>query len=125
MNEKTVGICPRCQQRFTRSPGTGDFVHTCFGVEALKNEDVLVIGAWQDYTGSDSTIVNLHLKAQENSLQGTRADIEGVKIPGKWTSRGFPVNQYRTRQHLEYIDGAEFKNTETSDTFPEEYDGDH
>ena len=122
---KSLFVCPRCNQRAVRDPYSGDFVHECFGTSALANEDVLVIGDWTDYTGSNLNVSPAVLKAgQENTLQGTRADIEGAKNPGNRSSRGFPSNRFRTRQHLEYIHEKEFKKTETSFSDPEEYTGD-
>jgi len=109
----TLFICPRCQQRAVRASHSGDFIHTCFGAESLRNEDILIIGDWEDYTGSDVNVGPNALKAgQENRLQGTRSEIEGAKEPGTRTSRGFPSNRFRTRQHLHYIEDSFFKKRE-------------
>ena len=46
-------VCPRCNRLFKVAIGTSDFVHECdSGNPTLDNEDVPVIGQWQDYTGS-------------------------------------------------------------------------
>ena|SRR3990167_474851 len=123
MNEKTIAYCPRCNQRIVRAQMSGDYVHQCSGQETLKNEDVLVIGNWEDYTGSDVNVNNVNRQGQENKLAGTRAAIEGAKEPPDRTSRGFPTNRFRSRQHLHYIPESEFKNKgESSVSDPESYD---
>ena len=120
MIEKTTFICPRCQNFAVRSPHTGDFNHDCFGIDALANEDVLVIGQWEDYTGSDNALQNLGLKAQENTLTG-RPQIEGERVPPNFSSRGFPTNRFRQRRHIENIDAKEFKHEQTSESNPKEF----
>lgn len=108
--EVTHFVCPRCQQRAVRMPHTGDFEHDCFGSEVLANEDVLVIGDWEDFTGSDDVpSTQTSLTGQENTLQGTRAELEGQKEPGARTERGFPRNRFRTRRHIEHISASAFK----------------
>lgn len=122
--EVTLFICPRCQTRQLRSPFTGDFQHTCIGEEALRNEEVLVIGDWEDFTGSDLTVgVVTNFKGVENELFGTRADIEGQQFESR-TSRGFPRNRFRTRQHIHHIEDSFFKipsvkRTDNPDEFSE------
>ena len=108
MTEQTLSICPRCQQRFVRAMYSGDYEHKCFGDESLANESVLVIGNWQDYTGSDVNVQNALMQGQDNSLFGTRAWIEGQRFSPR-DSRGFPVDLYRSRQHLESINESFFK----------------
>lgn len=95
---------------------TGDFVHKCFGEESLRNEDVLVIGPWEDFTGSDTNVNQSMRQGQENTLQGTRSWIEGDKEPPNRTSRGFPTNRWRTRQHLHHIEDAFFKKRDVKRT---------
>lgn len=108
MGEISLFYCPRCQMRCQRQPYSGDFQHQCQGTEALQNEDVVVIGTWVDYTGSDVNVQNALNKGQENTLQGTRAGIEGAKFIPR-TSRGFPITTFRTRQHIEHTDSDKFK----------------
>lgn len=106
----TTFFCPRCQTPAVRMRHSGDFQHTCQGNEVLKNEDLLVIGDWEDYTGSDVNVSPSVIQAgQENKLQSTRAGLEGQKETARRTSRGFPINRYRTRQHIEYIPNSFFK----------------
>src|SRR3990167_356099 len=110
-----IFICPRCQQRAIRDEHSGDFEHNCFGSEVLQNEDVPVIGAWTDYTGSDSTIQNLTVKGTENTLFGTRAWVEGHKEMTR-TSRGYPTTTFRTRQHIHSIPNKFFDKQSNSET---------
>lgn len=108
MDQITLSICPRCQQRFLRSPNSGDYVHTCHGTEVLRNEDVLLLGPWEDFTGSDPNVQSTMLRGAENKLFGTRAWVEGDDEEAARTSRGFPQNRWRTRQHLHYIEDSFF-----------------
>lgn len=123
--EVSLFICPRCNQRALRTQYTGDFQHVCFGEEVLQNESVLVIGKWQDYTGSDANVQNALLQGQDNTLFGTRAWIEGQKFQNR-DSRGYPVDRFRSRQHIESIPDDFFKKAETKDTKnPEFYEEEH
>jgi hypothetical protein len=86
--------------------GVTDFIHDCnSGNATLDNEDVLVLGHWNDYTGSDFTLQSeTDLKRGiTNSLAGTRAAIEGGFNEPR-TSRGNPTSRFRTRQHKEFIE---------------------
>ena len=110
IDEVTTFFCPRCQTQATRMQHSGDFVHNCQGTESLRNEDILIIGDWEDFTGSDLNVHPEVLRAsRENTLQGTRAGLEGDKNAPQRTSRGFPTSRYRTRQHREYFDAKFFK----------------
>jgi len=112
-------ICPRCQQHAVRMPYTGDYIHECFNSEVLANEDVPVIGNWEDYTGSDVNVNNPLMQGTENKLQGTRAGLEGAKDFTR-TSRGANVNTHRTRKHLEFIPVDTFANQGIPDNGPED-----
>ncbi len=99
----SVYICPNCNRRFIAEGDTTDFEHTCnSGNEALDNEDVLVVGDWNDYTGSGIR-KNVLLQGSTNKLWGTRAQTVGEDLEDL-TSRGKSTDRYRTRQHLEWID---------------------
>lgn len=113
-------ICPRCQQPALRMPHTGDYEHKCFDSEVLANEDILVIGDWQDYTGSDVNVQSsiTQFAGVDNKLQGTRAGLEGARDYQR-TSRGFRSAVYRTRQHIESIPDSMFENEGIPDTQPE------
>jgi len=99
----TLVICPRCQRRFSVSRHTTDYVHECdSGNPVLDNEDVLVVGSWEDYTGSGGASIQVIREPVPNKLRGTRADIKGEKTT-TLTRRGNKADIYRTRKHLEYI----------------------
>lgn len=127
MNTTDIGIttfiCPRCQQVCTRMPHSGDFEHKCHGSEVLANEDVLVIGNWTDYTGSDSNVNPgiMQVAGTDNKLQGTRAGLEGNRDYTR-TSRGFRAGVYRTRQHIEHLGPETFSNEGIPDIQPETSD---
>ena len=116
-----IAFCPRCNEPFMRDEHSGDYEHICQGTAVLKNEDVLVIGNWEDFTGSNNAVVQVNRQGMENKLTG-RPQIEGNKETPKRTSRGFPTNRFRTRQHIEPID-ADFFKTKGDKGFvdPEEY----
>jgi len=98
----TIHICPRCNRRFITEDNITDFVHECnANVSAIDQEDVPVIGDWEDYTGS-ATVNNALLQGSENKLWGTRADIEGEDLDPV-TQRGVSASTHRSRQHLEFI----------------------
>ena len=99
-----IKICPRCNRRYSVSPNTIDFEHDCdSGVEAIDNEDIVVIGGWQDYAGSAAVSqYEVRSKGTENKLFGTRAALEGENL-GDLTSRGNRISTHRTRHHLEFI----------------------
>ena len=122
--EKIISHCPRCNAQFSRALHTGDFVHKCVGTESVRNEDVLVIGDWDDTARdgtSDSNVQKRSNQGLANTLQGTRAGIEGAKNEQR-TSRGFPTSRFRTRRHHHYIDESEFKQKESSVSDIESYD---
>ena len=97
-----IKFCPRCQQRYTFNPETVDFLHECnSGNLTLDQEDVVVIGDWEDYTGS-ATVGNTFVQGSENELFGTRADIEGEDL-SEHTRRGLRASTRRQRKHIEFI----------------------
>ncbi len=99
----TISICRVCNSRFIHEADCTDYVHECnSGNATLDNEDVLVMGSWKDYTGSaDVQGSHVQVAGIGNTLQGTRAGIEGVdKDPT--TVRGNNALIYRARQRLTY-----------------------
>lgn len=98
-------ICPRCQSRHVVDKYVVDFVCQCdSGNAALDNEDVHVVGDWEDYTGSavvDKGLV--HMRGVSNKLFGTRADVCG-EFEGPITVRGNNSQIFRSRQHLEFVE---------------------
>ena len=107
----TMFFCPRCQTQCVVSSDTTDYVHDCSisTNETLANEDVLIIGNATDYDGEFTTLPgDVRSEGIINTLQGTRAWVEGGKNVPR-TSRGNNNTMYRTRRHLEYIDLKEVK----------------
>jgi len=103
----TIKICPRCNKRYVVQPHTSDYIHQCddFSTStAISQEDILVLGDWEDYTGSGTTNPQEVMRqGGDNKLFGTRAQIEGEKPLHDLTQRGNPKSVYRTRSHEEYI----------------------
>ena len=105
----TSFICPRCHQRIYIANHSGDFVHECVGDESLSTESVPLLGKWEDYTGSDTTInsvVQQQFAGIENTLQGTFAGVLGKTFRPK-NIHGQTKTTHRIRQHLEYIENLE------------------
>lgn len=102
----SIRICPRCQQRYVVAKRNDDFVHQCnSGNDTLDQEDIVVIGDWEDYTGS--AIVppsNNMTQGLEAKNFGRRSWIEGIKV-SSYTSRGNRSETHRQRQHLQFIEG--------------------
>jgi len=101
-----IKICPRCGETYIiNDKHVGDFVHECNSdVPALDNEDVIVTGNWEDYTGSATVhSADVRYAGATNELFGTRAAIEGEDVDPV-TVRGKRASTHRTRQHLEYIE---------------------
>ncbi len=101
----TIKICPRCEERYTIGFGITDFEHKCdSGNLVLDEEDVVIVGDWEDFSGS-GTIPPQEVLRQggENQLQGTRADIEGEDKEAV-TRRGVRASTRRQRQYFEFIE---------------------
>lgn len=100
-----VIICPRCQQRILVDPHNCDVDHICNSTNlTLDQEDVVVIGDWEDYTGSGKGL-NSFTQGAENTLFGDRAAIEGERDQEK-TARGVRASTRRQRQHIQHINLA-------------------
>jgi len=98
-----IKICPRCGERIVYQEHCGDIIHRCkSNIPALDNEDVPVVGKWEDYTGSGLDR-NLRWRGVENELWGENSHIEGEDVD-ELTRRGNKASTHRTRQHLEFID---------------------
>ncbi len=99
-----IRICPRCNQRYSSEDNIIDYIHECkTGNDALDNEDVVVVGSWSDYTGSDTIALGQPLmQGAANKVWGTRAGIEGEDVE-TLTRRGNRASTHRTRQHLSFI----------------------
>jgi len=99
-----IYYCPHCNTRVTVGFDVTDFVHVCdSGNPVIDQEDVVVTGDWEDYTGS-GTIAPQEVMRQglHNELQGTRAGIAGDDKEAE-TRRGVRQSTHRQRQHLEFI----------------------
>ena len=94
--------CPRCQQRVIFNEHTEDIDHQCnSGNKTLDEEDIVVIGDWSDYTGSGIGN-NPFTQGAENTLFGTRADLEGERNQDT-TRRGVRASTRRQRKHIQHI----------------------
>jgi hypothetical protein len=101
-----IKYCPRCHERYIIGFGITDYVHECnSGNLALDQEDVVVVGSYED--GNGNLVVKgpqeVLRQGSENELQGTRADIECHKDKEKLTRRGFRASTRRQKQHGEFI----------------------
>lgn len=98
-------ICPNCQKVHNVSPMTDDFICNCAegtGNIATAREDVLVIGKWEDFSGSGGSVTQM-VSTRQNTLQGTKSEIEGGDVEDR-TRRGNKVITHRQRDHLQFID---------------------
>ena len=101
--------CPKCQMRYAVEENEIDFMHSCHSrSEVLDNEDVFVVGDWEDYTGS-GTEQGINMQGITNNIWGQRGWIEGGKVSDK-TSRGNDADTHRVRKHLQFIKFEENKN---------------
>ena len=102
-----IRYCPRCQTRIMFDENEIDIVHECGNTtasEVLRNEDVIVVGNWEDYTGSGINPSQMvMMQGVGNKLFGTRGWIEGENPPDV-TSRGNSTAINRTRNHEEFIE---------------------
>ena len=95
-----IGRCPRCGEYYTYNQNDIDYVHECnSGDTVLDQEDIVVTGDWEDYTGSGTVNTQSQLQNDTNKLF--------YKQPHEFlspkTERGNSANTHRQRQHLEYI----------------------
>jgi len=102
-----IKICPNCKKRYIVDNHVGDYIHDCSQTDvsdAIKQEDILVIGNWEDYSGSGTkSKQEVMRQGNHNELQGTRADIMQDKDKEVLTKRGLRASTRRQRVHLEYI----------------------
>lgn len=95
--------CPRCQQSFMFDDGCEDVVHQCFGSEVLANDDIKVVGDWEDFTGSGiEPSQKVNMQGVTNTAFGTRTQIEGGKVIER-TVRGNNIETTRIRRHEEFV----------------------
>ncbi len=99
-----IGICDRCQQRYSFNADVDDYVHECkSGNPTLDNEDVVNTGDFEEFgaSGTGAGKGEVMTQGAANRLQGTRAGIEGENFDGV-TRRGERATTHRQRQHFEY-----------------------
>lgn len=98
--------CPNCHKRIMLPFGVTDYVHDCSESNmsnTIKEEDVVVIGNWEDYSGSGTKPSQAVMRqGMHNELQGTRAGIEG-QDKESITDRGRRASTHRQRPKLTYI----------------------
>ena len=99
-----IHFCPHCNQRFTVGFDTTDFIHECnSGNPVLDQEDVLIVGDWEDFSGSGTAPAQQVMRQGiTNELQGTKAGVLGADKDAE-TRRGATAETHRQRQHLEFI----------------------
>ena len=100
-----IYIDPQTRQRISYMKHSGDFEYDMSGDEAVVQEDVPVIGTWEDWTGSGgpSSLAQQHFASQENQLQGTDPDIiDKAKLPNL-SVIGTRVGTHRRRTKKVYI----------------------
>lgn len=100
-------VCPRCNQVYIKDQYSGDYVHQCnSGIEVLDNEDVIVLGNWEDIQGGSHFVKssNVRFAGMENELFGTKAQVQDGEDVEATTSRGNRESTHATRQHFEYIE---------------------
>lgn len=108
-----VEFCPVCNRRFSVARFNTDFEHLCnSGDPAIDQEDVLIIGKWEDFTGSDTNVFpTVSTRGGiENAFWGTLADIVG-KQKGEinLSERGRTKTMFRQRQKFHFVDLKEKK----------------
>lgn len=100
-----VEICPGCRQRYSRATHNTDTIHQCTTDDnTWDEEDVKLLGAWEDFSGSGTApITHVGWAGTINELQGTEAGIEKARFPGV-TDRGLLAPFYRQRPRLKFLD---------------------
>ena len=94
------------RQRILYMRHSGDFTYDQSGDPAIAQEDVPLIGAWEDWTGSGGvpSATQQHFASQENSLQGSDPQItDNIKIPNL-SVIGTRVGTHRRRTKKIYVD---------------------
>jgi len=101
-------FCPHCNRLITHDPFNTDIVHECSQTvgasDATKQDDVVVIGNWND--GDTSGIVykqDVMRQGGYNELFGTRAGTLGFNKQ-KLTVKGARDSTHRQTNHSEFID---------------------
>ena len=101
----TIKYLPDKQMRIQHARGVDDASFEAnSGNATIDNEDIPVIGSWQDFTGSGSVSPSqISVAGTANTLQGTDAGLLGEKDFSR-TDRGANKATTRTRKIIHYID---------------------
>lgn len=105
----TVFIHPTTRQRILFMQHSGDVTFDLSGDDAIAKEDVPLTGEWSDWTGSGGTptFAQQQWASQENTLQGTDAQIEGkAKVPNL-SVIGTRQQTHRRRVKKEYLENRQ------------------
>ncbi len=103
---RTTSRCPHCKVIYHHDFNNGDYIHSCDipqADSALRKEDIVVVGNWDDYSGTGSVYKGaVMLQGVENELD-IDAKINGVDFI-QVTARGKHVATHRQRPREQYID---------------------
>ena len=93
-----IKVCPHCNQQYSVSPNSGDYVHDCSVAtsESLKNDDVKEVG-------NNKKPQEVLRQGIANKLWGTLSGNQGEVVINT-TSRGNKKDLTYTRKHEEYIE---------------------
>ena len=105
----TIRYCQICQVRYMVANNSGDYVHFCENAPSatLKNEDVLAVHT--SFTNPDGTSgTRFPADINYGGLVGknwmSRGDLENNPQVHNLTTRGNPVQRFRTRARFTYIE---------------------
>jgi len=88
-----IKICPNCGENYVVDPFVTDYEHRCRSLnKTVDEEDIVIIGNWEDFTGVGSR------GATQVMWAGAESN-DNEKI----TKRGARNSTHRSRQHYEYI----------------------
>lgn len=107
-----IFIDPQTRQRVLYVKHAGDFTYDMIGDPAIAQEDVPLIGPWEDWTGSDTKVssrTQQMFSSSENSLQGTDPQItDNAKVPNL-SVVGTNIGTNRRRTIKKYVDPSQIK----------------
>ena len=105
----TIGYCKICNIRYMVAAHTSDYIHDCSKAPSatLANEDVISVST--SFTNPDGTSVTRFVNdINYGGLVGknfmSRGDIENNPQVHNLTTRGNPVQRFRTRTSFTYIE---------------------
>ena len=103
-------FCPLCRKRIQTSRFNTDTVHECAsGDPVLDNEDILVLGDWENFSESGrANKQEVMMAGIQNEFQGTDAALLGADFEGV-TDRGNRLFTHRTRKRFVYTDFTKFR----------------